>query len=152
MMSFENSFKFDRRIRISNFIDFITMDQFLLHTAFAIITTYITMVLIQCVFILASMMTHDLEEKRLEMTYQSIHTQTDTAMKPKFKMTDEAKVKQMEEMERRKMDRRKKAQQRKPKGGGRPIPASIVAKVKADSEKRRADNMKEMLEKAKNYS
>ena len=49
-------------------------EQTLLNITFAILVTYITVVLIQCAFILASLITRAFEEKRLEMTYQSTQT------------------------------------------------------------------------------
>jgi hypothetical protein len=70
-------------------------EQTLLNITFAILVTYITVVLIQCAFILASLITRAFEEKRLssdynlefgafefdrilDMTYQSTQTtQTD---------------------------------------------------------------------------
>ena len=50
-------------------------EQTLLNIAFAVFVTYITVALIQCVFIIASMAVQALEEKRLEMTHQSIQTE-----------------------------------------------------------------------------
>lgn len=68
------------------------------------------------------------------------------SVKPKFKMTDEAKRKHKEKQVVMKKRYSEFVKTKQPK------PASIVAKVKADSEKRRADNMKDMLERSKNYS
>jgi hypothetical protein len=50
-------------------------EQTLLNIAFAVFATYFTVVMIQCVFIIASMAVKPLEEKRLEMTHQSIQTE-----------------------------------------------------------------------------
>ena len=50
-------------------------EQSLMNIAFAVFATYLTVVMIQCVFILASMVMQPLEEKRLEMTHQSIQTE-----------------------------------------------------------------------------
>jgi hypothetical protein len=50
-------------------------EQTFLNIAFAVFATYFTFAMIQCVFIIASMAVDALEEKRLEMTHQSIQTE-----------------------------------------------------------------------------
>jgi hypothetical protein len=50
-------------------------EQTLMNLAFAVFSTYLTVVMIQCVFTIASMAVKALEEKRLEMTHQSIQTE-----------------------------------------------------------------------------
>jgi len=50
-------------------------EQTFMNIAFAVFATYFTVVVIQCVFIIASMVMHALEEKRLEMTHQCIQTE-----------------------------------------------------------------------------
>jgi hypothetical protein len=50
-------------------------EQTLMNIAFAFFATYLTVIIIQCVFIIASMAMDALEGKRLEMTHQSIQTE-----------------------------------------------------------------------------